>query len=532
MSTTKLQFLGSLTQSDPQKKPVVIIGQLKNLAKAKFCELKVKLDPRVTEEVYTAALASLHPSPTDTCSLYLNLATLAALPVKCSRHNAPSRSHALTKIVRSTTVGVDESIVIVCERSDVFASACAVARAFPLYSCKTSNNPNHGSSTTVSVEFLVVSGSDSGAGEINGVVEETSLSCEDLQCLTNTSDGIRLAAKIVDAPCNKMNVDLFLQEVQSVAAAVGASLHTIRNEELKEKGFGGIYGVGKAAEVGPALAVLSHTPQSATQTIAWVGKGIVYDTGGLSIKGKTAMPGMKRDCGGAAAVLGAFYAAVKQGFNQNLHAVFCLAENAVGPSATRPDDIHTLYSGRTVEINNTDAEGRLVLSDGVSYAQKDLKANIILDIATLTGAQGISTGKYHGAVLTNSEEWEEAAVYAGKSSGDLLFPIPYCPELHFGEFASAVADMKNSVADRNNAQSSCAGLFIGAHLGFDFPGTWIHVDMAYPVHTGERATGYGVALLATLFGNFSQGSLLQSLCPASKSSTSEHGNVCKKLKRN
>jgi probable aminopeptidase NPEPL1 len=105
------------------------------------------------------------------------------------------------------------------------------------------------------------------------------------------------------------------------------------------------------------------------------------------------MPGMKRDCGGAAGILGAFYAAVRQGFSQNLHAVFCLAENAVGPTATRPDDIHTLYSGKTVEINNTDAEGRLVLSDGVAYANKDLKADIIVDMCTLTGAQGISTGR-------------------------------------------------------------------------------------------------------------------------------------------
>ncbi|XP_067006102.1 probable aminopeptidase NPEPL1 isoform X2 [Anabrus simplex] len=534
MSTVKLEFQGSLSPSDPQKKPVVIIGQLKNLAKAKFSDLRVKLDPRVSEEVYAAALASLHPSPTDTCSLYLNLATLAALPVKCSRHNAPSRSHAITKIVRSTTVGVDESVVIVCERSDVFASACAVARAFPLYSCKTSNNPNHNNNTTVSVEFLIVPSSDShtGAGERNGVPDEAStLSPDDVNCLANVCHGVRLAAKIVDAPCNKMNVDHFLQEVQSVAAGLDCGYHVIRGEELNTKGFGGIYGVGKAAAVGPALAVLSYMPDGATQTIAWVGKGIVYDTGGLSIKGKTAMPGMKRDCGGAAAVLGAFYAAVKQGFTQNLHAVFCLAENAVGPTATRPDDIHTLYSGRTVEINNTDAEGRLVLSDGVSYAQKDLKANIILDMATLTGAQGISTGKYHGAVLTNNEEWEEAAMHAGKTSGDLVFPIPYCPELHFSEFASAVADMKNSVADRNNAQSSCAGLFIGAHLGFDFPGTWIHLDMAYPVHSGERATGYGVAFLVTLFGNFSKDRLLQSLSPCTRVDGSEMGNACKKLRR-
>ncbi|XP_023705680.1 probable aminopeptidase NPEPL1 isoform X3 [Cryptotermes secundus] len=534
MSSAKLQFLGSLTQTDPHVHPVVIIGQVQNLAKIKFNDIKVKLEPRVTEEVYLSALASLHPSPTDTCSLYLNLATLAALPVKCSRHNAPSRAYAITKIVKSTTVGTDESVVIVCERRDVFASACAVARAYPLFSRKTSSKPSQTSNTTVRVEFLLVPSSEcKAAGERNGNMEENlMLSSENLLCLESACTGVRLAARIVDAPCNEMNVDHFLQEVRTVADTLGVSSTVIRGEDLRVQGFGGIYGVGKAAAVSPALAVLSHTPPGATQTIAWVGKGIVYDTGGLSIKAKTAMPGMKRDCGGAAGILGAFYTAVRQGFTQNLHAVFCLAENAVGPNATRPDDIHVLHSGRTVEINNTDAEGRLVLADGVSYAQKDLKANIILDMATLTGAQGVSTGKYHGALLTNSEQWEEAAILASKLSGDLLFPIPYCPELQFSEFASAVADMKNSVAERSNAQPSCAGMFIGSHLGFDFQGIWIHVDMAYPVYVGERATGYGVALLVTLFGTYSQDQLLRSLGPKLKFDGTEIENACKRLKQN
>lgn len=105
-----------------------------------------------------------------------------------------------------------------------------------------------------------------------------------------------------------------------------------------------------------------------------------------------------------------------------------------------------MYSGRTVEINNTDAEGRLVLADGVVYAQRDLKATIILDMATLTGAQGVATGKHHGAIMTNTEEWELRCLDAGRASGDLLAPIVYCPELHFCEFTSAVADMKNSAA--------------------------------------------------------------------------------------
>jgi len=222
------------------------------------------------------------------------------------------------------------------------------------------------------------------------------------------------------------------------------------------------------------------------------------------------MPGMKRDCGGVAGVLGAFYLAVKQGFSQNLHAILCLAENAVSDRATRPDDIHTLYSGKTVEINNTDAEGRLVVSDGVFYARKDLKADIIVDMCTLTGAQGVATGRYHAAHLTNDGDYEELAQEAGKVSGDMTFPLVYTPELHFCEFESAVADMKNSVKNRDNAQSSCAGLFINANLGFDYPGVWLHVDMAFPVeHSGERATGYGVALLNTLFGQFSNSKLLK-----------------------
>lgn len=137
---------------------------------------------------------------------------------------------------------------------------------------------------------------------------------------------------------------------------------------------------------------------------------------------------------------------------------------------------------RTVEINNTDAEGRLVLADGVSYACKDLGADIIVDMATLTGAQGIATGKYHAAVLTNSAEWEAACVKAGQKCGDLVHPLVYCPELHFSEFTSAVADMKNSVADRDNSPSSCAGLFIASHIGFDWPGVWVHLDIAAPVH--------------------------------------------------
>jgi probable aminopeptidase NPEPL1 len=253
----------------------------------------------------------------------------------------------------------------------------------------------------------------------------------------------------------------------------------------------------------PALVILSHVPKGSEdrQSVCLVGKGIVYDTGGLSIKtpGNT-MAGMKDDMGGSASVLGAFEAAVRSGHPGPFHALLCIAENSVGPLATRPDDVHTMLSGKTVEINNTDAEGRLVLSDGVFYAAKNLNPKVIVDIATLTGAQLIATGKNHAAIYCSDDGLEDIAVSVGKVTGDLVHPLPYCPEFYKKEFNSQVADMKNSVADRQNAQASCAAQFIGNHIE-DYiaeGGKWLHVDMAGPVVSGERATGYGVALLFKL----------------------------------
>lgn len=162
-------------------------------------------------------------------------------------------------------------------------------------------------------------------------------------------------------------------------------------KDLETQGFGGLYAVGKAAEKPPALVTLAYDGGD-EEVVSMVGKGIVYDTGGLSIKGKEFMPTMKRDMGGAAAVLGAFQAAVKIGTKKKLRAVLCLAENAISHLAYRNDDIIHMRSGKTVEVNNTDAEGRMVLGDGVHYAASELKSAIVVDICTLTGAQKIAAG--------------------------------------------------------------------------------------------------------------------------------------------
>jgi len=332
------------------------------------------------------------------------------------------------------------------------------------------------------------------------------------------AEAVRFAARLVDTPPEEMGPIALVAECDDVVKRLASdpsvmengevSFEVIAGEDLDRRGYGGIYGVGKGAKEPPALAIMSYTPRyrgvaedDDSQTMAWVGKGIVYDTGGLSLKISGGMVGMKSDMGGAAAVIGAFEAAVKLKTPYTLHAFICVAENAIGPESFRNDDVLRMLSGKTVEINNSDAEGRLVLADGVNHASK-MNVNLIVDIATLTGAQMVTTGKKHAAVMATSEELETRAVDAGRTSGDLTHPLIYCPEFYRAEFKSKVADMKNSVKDRMNSQAACAGTFIGEHLDSEYTGEWLHVDIAGPSTSDERGTGYGVGLLLALASVF------------------------------
>jgi probable aminopeptidase NPEPL1 len=205
---------------------------------------------------------------------------------------------------------------------------------------------------------------------------------------------------------------------------------------------------------------------------------------------------MKGDMAGGAAVVGAFRA-LSGRHPHRLLALVPLAENAIGPGSYRNDDIVKLHSGRTVEINNTDAEGRILLADAASHAVRTLGADVVIEAATLTGAQGVATGRRHAAVVSNVAALERLAVDVGLATGDLCHPLIFAPEIFQREFRSVVADMKNSVKDRSNAQSSCAAQFVWSHL--DGAGAdWLHVDMAYPAHADELGTGFGVALMAGL----------------------------------
>jgi probable aminopeptidase NPEPL1 len=273
-------------------------------------------------------------------------------------------------------------------------------------------------------------------------------------------------------------------------------LSEIAGDKLLANNLNGLHAVGRTAVKAPRLVVATYDPKKkGAKHVALVGKGISYDTGGLNIKVGGSMSGMKADMGGAAAVLGAFRVLASAGCKHKVSLLLCLAENAVGPTAYKPDDILHMHSGKTVEINNTDAEGRIVLADGVSWAARKLKADIILDAATLTGAQMVSTGLLHGAIVSNDDTLEAQFLAAGRATGDLTHPLPFAPEFYKGEFRSAVADMRNSVKNRMNAQSSCAAQFIYWHIE-DCASQWCHLDMSGPSMSGDRASGYGVALIS------------------------------------
>ncbi len=413
--------------------------------------------------------------------------TLAVITSKCSRMNHPERPDLVTKQIRSAAKASERTALLLCPSDTEHHDPLVIAacRAFPRYSRKSSEQKR-------SLVDL----------SIYGLSDE-----QQIERLNALIDGVSHAAEWVDAPPAEFHVPEFIEAAREIAVRYNVDIDIFEGEQLLHMGAGGLWGVGMAAKHPPALVVLRGPKSSAdAPNMVWVGKGVVYDTGGLSLKPKGTMNGMKMDMGGAAGVLAAFEVAAAHGVAQDLCAVLCLAENAIGPEALRNDDIITLYSGKTVEINNTDAEGRLILGDGVAYAHQHLSPVVIVDMATLTGAQLVATGRSFGALVCNDAELEEAAVEAGMHSGDLVHPLPYCPEFFQAEFKSAVADMKNSVKDRMNAQSSCAGHFVESHLG-DYAGKWLHVDIAGPAFIQDRGTGFGVGLLSSLAYAWQRGEL-------------------------
>ncbi|MGW4424181.1 leucyl aminopeptidase family protein [Streptosporangium sp. NPDC004631] len=278
---------------------------------------------------------------------------------------------------------------------------------------------------------------------------------------------------------------------------VGASVWD--EAALRSGRFGGILAVGQGSVSPPRLIELSYRPEGATRHVVLVGKGITFDTGGLSLKPTEGMKFMKTDMAGGAAVIAVMGALASLDVPVRVTGLIAAAENSFSGTAQRPSDVITQYGGRTVEVLNTDAEGRLVMADALAYADAELDPDVVVDIATLTGAISIALGKGLGAIFASDDGLAAELTGAGESSGERLWRMPliedYVPALR-----SSVADLANIEAGSTyGAGSITAALFLREFTGGR---PWAHLDIAGVGRSGadegvlsKGATGYGVRLL-------------------------------------
>ena len=292
--------------------------------------------------------------------------------------------------------------------------------------------------------------------------------------------------------------DLAARAEEIAAGSAALTVDVLGPDELEAKGMGGLLAVSQGGPVEPRLIVLRYSGGGGGPTLGLVGKGVTFDTGGISLKPGAGMHEMKYDMSGAAAVLESVAAIAELGLAIELVAVVPSTENMPSGTAVKPGDVITQYNGTTVEVNNTDAEGRLILADALAYAV-ELGAERVVDLATLTGAVVIALGSTYAALIANDDELAAAVAAAGERSGELTWRLP----LH-AEYKEL---MKGTVADLSNlGKQRKAGTITAASFLEEFvDGTpWAHVDIAGTAwdvgreYTGKDASGYGVRLLVEL----------------------------------
>ena len=326
------------------------------------------------------------------------------------------------------------------------------------------------------------------------------------------ADAVKTARDLINTPPSHLYPEAFAQaarEAVEAASVEGLTIEVLDDEALREGGYGGLTGVGQGSTRKPRLVKIAYAHPDAQRSLAFVGKGITFDTGGISLKPSNAMETMKCDMSGAAAVVQAVVAVAKLGLPVKATAWAALAENMPGGGAIRPSDVLTMYGGKTVEVLNTDAEGRLVLADAIVRAGEE-NPDAIVDVATLTGAQVLSLGHRTAAVMSNDEEFRTQVESAAERAGEEIWPMPLPAHLR-KSIDSEVADISN-IGDRMGGML-VAGLFLKEFVTEGTP--WAHLDIAGPAfnsvapygYTPKGGTGYAVRTLVQLAQDAADGLL-------------------------
>nr|WP_294846228.1 leucyl aminopeptidase [uncultured Sphingomonas sp.] len=320
--------------------------------------------------------------------------------------------------------------------------------------------------------------------------------------------GVFLTRELVTEPANIIYPETFVERVAKRAEGTGLKIEVLGRDEMAKLGMGALLGVAQGSVREPKLLVLRWEGGKAGEApVAFVGKGVTFDTGGISIKPAAGMEAMKWDMGGAGAVAGAMLALASRKAKANVVGICGLVENMPDGNAQRPGDVVTSMDGQTIEVINTDAEGRLVLCDAITWTQKNIKPKIIIDLATLTGAMVITLGHEYAGIFSNSDALAKNLLKAADESGDLLWRQPL-GEAYDRLIDSPIADMKN-VGPRE-AGSITAAQFLQRFV--DEGVAWAHLDIAgmawsdkdKPTYA-KGATGYGVRLLDQYIADTAEG---------------------------
>ncbi len=306
----------------------------------------------------------------------------------------------------------------------------------------------------------------------------------------------RFARDLTNTPSVVKTPEWFVRQVRE-RAGDGVTVTVREQAQLAAEGFGGILAVGGGSVNEPRLLELTWAPEGATRHVVLVGKGITYDTGGIDIKPTEAMQLMRKDMGGAAAVVGTLLAVAELGLPVKVTALAPLAENMISGSSWRQGDVVTHYGGLTSEVRSTDAEGRVVLGDAMAYAVKNLSPDLLVDLATLTGASRIALGKKTAALFGADDELVAALTAAGADAGEQMWRLPLADE-YAAEVKSDLADLDNAAG---NPGTITAALYLREFAG-DRRDRWIHIDMSSPAWSAaadaelaKGATGWGVRTL-------------------------------------
>ena len=297
-------------------------------------------------------------------------------------------------------------------------------------------------------------------------------------------EAVHWARDRVNTPPGDLPPATFADQTVAAAKEAGVTVEVLDEKALKKAGYGGILGVGQGSSRPPRMVRLSYRAGRGKPHLALVGKGITFDSGGLSLKPPAAMEWMKSDMGGAAAIIAATTAIARLGLPVNVTAYAPMAENMPSGTAQRPSDVLTIYGGTTVEVLNTDAEGRLILADGIVRACED-NPDVLIDVATLTGAQLVALGARTSAAMGNDDALRDAIVAAADAAGEQMWAMPLPVELRAG--------MESTVADIANMGDKYGGMLVAGMFLKEFVAKgvrWAHLDIAGPAYNDAAAHGY------------------------------------------